>query len=82
MNRFESEKTPQTGANAGGQLYEAVDQGAQQQQGQPQIHQGPEHGHASQARLGYSVAHDSLHRVAFEQSFPHACMVTNTRTAA
>jgi hypothetical protein len=82
INRLSLKKTPQTGANAGGQLYEGIDQSAHQQDGQPQINHGPSQGHPSQSRFGDAVAHHGLHRMPFEQSFPHPCMVTNAGRAA
>jgi hypothetical protein len=82
MNRFESEKTPQAGANTGGQLYEAVDQRAHQQHGQSQIHQCPADGHPSQSGFWNSVTHHGLHRMAFEKLLPPASMVTNTESLA
>jgi hypothetical protein len=76
MNGNALEKTPQTGANAGGQLYGQVDERSKQQQRQPQIHDHPQRGLPSQARLGQAVTHHGLHWGAFKQSVPHASMLT------
>ena len=82
MNGNALEKTPQTGANAGGQLYGQVDERPNQQQRQPQIHHHPQRGLPSQARLGQAVTHHGLHGGRFEKSAPHAAMLTNTVLAA
>lgn len=82
MDGHALEKTPQTGANTGGQLYGQVDERAHQQQRQTQVHQQPQPGLPSQARLGQAVAHHGLHRRAFKQSAPHALMLTNAGVAA
>ncbi len=76
MNGYALEKTPQTGANTGAQLYGQVDERAQQQQRQSQVHHHPQRGLPCQARLGQAVTHHGLHRGAFKQSVPHASMLT------
>lgn len=82
MNGNALEKTPQTGAYAGGQLYGQVNQGANQQQGDAHIDKHPQAGLPSQARLGQAVAHHRLHRGTFEKSAPHATMLTKAGGAA
>jgi hypothetical protein len=82
MNGNALEKTPQTGANTGGQLYGQVNQRAQQQQGQTTINEQPQAGVPSQAWLGQAVAHHGLHGRAFQQSAPHAAMLTKAGVAA
>jgi hypothetical protein len=81
MNGNALEKTPQTGANTGGQLYGQVDERAQQHQRQSQVHQHPQTRLPGQARLGQAMAHHGLHRGAFEQSAPHARMLTKAGMA-
>ncbi len=81
MNGNALEKTPQTGANAGGQLYGQVDERPKQQQRQPQIHHHPQRGLPSQARLGQAVTHHGLHGGTFEKFAPHAAMLTNAGRA-
>lgn len=73
------EIAPQAGTHACGQLYQSIDQHAQQQHGQTQIHQCPQQRHPGQARFRNTVAHDRLNRVARQYFFPHAGMVTKTR---
>ena len=82
MNGNALEKTPQTGAYAGGQLYGQVNQGANQQQGDAHIDKHPQAGLPSQARLGQAVTHHGLHRGAFKQSAPHGVMLTKAGVAA
>lgn len=82
MNGNASEKTPQTGTYAGGQLYGQVDQHAYQQQWQSQVHQQPQCGLPGQTRFGQSVAHDSLYWRAFEECAPHASMLTKAGKVA
>jgi len=81
MNGNALEKTPQTGANAGGQLYGQVNERAQQQQRQSQANHQPHPRLPGQARLGQAVAHHGLHRGAFK-SAPHALMLTKVGVAA
>ena len=82
MNGNALEKTPQTGAYAGGQLYGHVNQGANQQQWDAHIDKHPQARLPSQARLGQAVAHHGLHGGTFEKSAPHAAMLTNAVVAA
>ena len=81
MNGYALEKTPQTGANTGAQLYGQVDERAQQQQRQSQTNHQPHPGLPGQARLGQAVAHHGLHRGAFK-SAPHARMLTKAGGAS
>jgi hypothetical protein len=81
MNGNALEKTPQTGAYAGGQLYGQVNQGANQQQGDAHIDKHPQAGLPSQARLGQAVTHHGLHGGTFEKSAPHSAMLTNAVVA-
>ena len=81
MNGYALEKTPQTGANTGGQLYGQVDERAQQQQRQSQANHQPHSRLPGQARLGQAVAHHGLHRGAFK-SAPHVRMLTKAGGAA
>jgi hypothetical protein len=82
MNGNALEKTPQTGAYAGGQLYGQVNQGANQQQGDAHIDKHPQGSLPRQARLGKAMAHHGLYRRAFKQSAPHAAMLTKAGVAA
>ena len=81
MNGYALEKTPQTGANAGSQLYGQVDERAQQQQRQSQANHQPQPRLPCQARFGQAVAHHGLHRAAFKFA-PHALMLTKAGVAA
>ena len=80
MNGYALEKTPQTGANAGGQLYGQVDERAQQQQRQSQTNHQPHPRLPGQARLGQAMAHHGFHRAAFKFA-PHALMLTKAGMA-
>lgn len=82
MNGYALEKTPQTGANAGGQLYGQIYKCAYQQQRQSQVHHHPQRGLPGQARFGQAVSHHGLHRGAFEKSAPHAVMLTKAGVSA
>jgi hypothetical protein len=82
MNGNALEKTPQTGANTGGQLYGQVNQRAQQQQGQTTINEQPQAGLPSQAWLGQAVAHHGLHGGTLKEFAPHTTMLTNAGMAA
>jgi len=82
MNGNALEKTPQTGANTGGQLYGQVNQRAQQQQGQTTINEQPQAGLPGQARLGQAVAHHGLHGGTLKEFAPHTTMLTNAGMAA
>lgn len=77
MNGNASEKTPQTGTYPGGELYQDIDQGAQQQYGQAQVYQRPPSRLPGVARLGDAVAHDGFHLGALEKSLPHDRILTN-----
>lgn len=82
MNGNALEKTPQTGAYAGGQLYGHVNQGADQQQRDAHIDKHPQACLPSQARLGQAVSHHGLHGGTFKQFAPHAAMLTKAGVAA
>jgi hypothetical protein len=82
MNGNALEKTPQTGANTGGQLYGQVNQRAQQQQGQTTINEQPQAGLPGQAWLGQAVAHHGLHGGTLKEFAPHTTMLTNAGMAA
>lgn len=82
MNGNALEKTPQTGAYAGGQLYGQVDQRADQQQRDAHTDEHPQGSLPRQARFGQAVAHHGLHGGAFQQSAPHVSMLTKAGVAA
>jgi hypothetical protein len=82
MNGHALEKTPQTGANTGGQLYGQVDERAQQQQRQSQANHQPHSRLPGQARFGQAVAHHGLQGCAFKKSAPHALMLTKAGVSA
>jgi len=66
-----SKPTPKSCARTGDGLDQQVDQAADHEQGQANIHQYPPHHPNSQARLFQAMAHDGLVVFALAQSFEH-----------